>query len=386
LVVVDTGREPSAFFQKVAIKDPSVVYRYYPVSDSKHDRLQAWARLRNPNRNIPAPMMYEPAPNVWSLGLKRNVAAATAAGCIMAHFDDDDLYSPEYLSHMVRKLREQAKFSANVSAQAVAEDAPEAADAPACRSDESIPAEPPGDGERDDLAFEVPALVTLKEWHLFDFSGLRFRHIDPATDPDVPHSWRKAMMMGYGFSYVYTRAAWELQAFPDREDCEDDIFIEKLQKKRAEAVGLIPLPSKEAGLVAHSFHTDNTGMSEFNGNKRLGQLISRPRAFDKLMPIVAEITKQLAAPRPELSWLFSGARQGWSRGGGQGVTWSDLRQSVRHAGSGKVPVAAARLPLGWPCGQGQRKVPLPPSSRDHIMNRINGIARSAHTARATVLQ
>ncbi len=39
-------------------------------------------------------------PKAWSLGLKRNVAIELAAGEIIAHFDDDDLYAPGYLSWM----------------------------------------------------------------------------------------------------------------------------------------------------------------------------------------------------------------------------------------------------------------------------------------------
>lgn len=43
-------------------------------------------------------------PKAWSLGLKRNVAIELAAGEIIAHFDDDDLYAPGYLTWMHERL------------------------------------------------------------------------------------------------------------------------------------------------------------------------------------------------------------------------------------------------------------------------------------------
>merc|ERR1740121_1682571 len=73
--------------------------------------MQAFSRLRNTNfaRFSLTPPEYEPQPNSWSLGLKRNVAAALAAGRYIAHFDDDDLYSPDYLQYMVRQLEKQVE-------------------------------------------------------------------------------------------------------------------------------------------------------------------------------------------------------------------------------------------------------------------------------------
>merc|ERR1719277_269577 len=73
-------------------------------------------------------------------------------------------------------------------------------------------------------------LVKLQQWHLFDFSTQAFRYMDPWTDPLAKEHWRTDMVYGYGFSYVYTREAWHAQAFPDAEDCEDDIFMSGLRK------------------------------------------------------------------------------------------------------------------------------------------------------------
>lgn len=70
----------------------------------------------------------------------------------------------------------------------------------------------------------LPGIVKLSEWHLFDFAGRTFRHIDPQTDPGVQDSWRKPMLYGYGFSYVYTRRAWQLEA-PRRQTCVRHLTI-----------------------------------------------------------------------------------------------------------------------------------------------------------------
>ena len=46
-----------------------------------------------------------------TLGAKRNRLAAEATGDVLAHFDDDDLYAPEYIATMVGAMeREGADF------------------------------------------------------------------------------------------------------------------------------------------------------------------------------------------------------------------------------------------------------------------------------------
>lgn len=275
LVVVDTGIMPSAFLQAVAQQDDRVFYYHFSVEDAKHDiRRAAWQGL-HPRSSVARPRaaseLYEPPPDSWSLGLKRNVAVALAAGDVIAHFDDDDLYAAEYLTFMADKLcravtaaEETSVTLANVNLQSV--------------------------------------IITLQEWHMLDFADLSFRHIDPQTDPAVPDSWRRDMIYGYGFSYMYTRRAWETQAFPDTEDCEDDIFIARLRDRHKAVVALVKLQSREAGLVAHSFHSDNTGVSEFNGSRRLGTAVSVPESLAGLLPVLREVAAKVPRPAPPRPW------------------------------------------------------------------------------------
>ena len=77
LIVVDSGPEPSAFF-----------------GDLDDDRVR-----------------YIHKTTANSVGAKRNVALRLANGAIVAHFDDDDLYAPTYLTKMLAALKEaQCKF------------------------------------------------------------------------------------------------------------------------------------------------------------------------------------------------------------------------------------------------------------------------------------
>eukprot|EP00428_Durinskia_dybowskii_P012040 CAMPEP_0170218024 /NCGR_PEP_ID=MMETSP0116_2-20130129/8681_1 /TAXON_ID=400756 /ORGANISM="Durinskia baltica, Strain CSIRO CS-38" /LENGTH=422 /DNA_ID=CAMNT_0010468665 /DNA_START=60 /DNA_END=1324 /DNA_ORIENTATION=- len=233
LVVVDTGPKPSDLLEQESKRDQRIVYCHWPVQDARLDRLRgALAR----QRLSPQPSSYTPSTDSWSLGLKRNIAAALASGQVIVHFDDDDLYSTDYVDFMVGELRRLVQ-------------------------------------EQGGSLEKSAGLVKLAEWHLFDFAGMRFHFIDPKTDPLTLDDWRMAMLYGYGFSYVYTRRAWERQAFPDTEDQEDDIFIKNLRQQQQTHVRLVRrkhvqdannFHEETRGLVAHSFHADNTGVSEFS--------------------------------------------------------------------------------------------------------------------------
>jgi len=318
LVVVDTGKRASAFLRERAQMDPRVIYRFFPVDDSREERLEASRHAsqlarRDVTGKVPmaagrgtvneppvAPRRCPlPANAAWSLGLKRNVACHLARGALIAHFDDDDLYAPSYLSCMCGKLL--AAIQGNTKVRG--------------------PAERVGAG-----GIAIPAIVTLTEWHMFDFHSQVFRYMDPKKDPMVLEEWRAPMIYGYGFSYVYTRAAWDLQAFPDTETCEDDVFMENLRKTKA-VVKLVDLPTNVSGLVAHSFHSDCTSGGEFNGNKRLGPMVSTPGSFMGLLPIVREVVKglplrntTLEAPhfRQDGVWTAGKGRGGKGRGGKPG--------------------------------------------------------------------
>eukprot|EP00971_Amphidinium_carterae_P188143 3734445-Amphidinium_carterae.1 len=90
LIVVDTGKQPSRFFEAVVKTDSRVVYRHFNVEDSRESQVA------------------KPVHTAWTLGLKRNIACCLAQGAAIAHFDDDDLYAPGYLAFMWEKLVQAA--------------------------------------------------------------------------------------------------------------------------------------------------------------------------------------------------------------------------------------------------------------------------------------
>merc|ERR1712048_1322733 len=102
---------------------------------------------------------------------------------------------------------------------------------------------------------DYPAIATLRHWHTMDMPEKTFRWMDPSIG-EMPRDWREPMIYGYGFSYIYTRAAWLLHAFPDTETSEDDVFMGNLRKSRA-LVTLLERPDTVSGLVAHVCHSEN---------------------------------------------------------------------------------------------------------------------------------
>ena len=85
-VVLDESAEPSAFM--LALGDPRVTYVHDP----------------------------QPKGDVTHIGRARNRLVAMACGEIVAHGDDDDHYSPEYLSDMVARLRARKCDAVKLSA------------------------------------------------------------------------------------------------------------------------------------------------------------------------------------------------------------------------------------------------------------------------------
>lgn len=248
MVVVDTGECPSKFLQECARADERVIYRYFNVEDAKEDaKDESDEEIRHCES--------------WSLGLKRNIAVTLARGPIICHFDDDDMYAADYISFMLEQLFNRVANIAGFHKAAMVRRG------------------------------QYPAIATLSEWHMLDMDSMTFRYMDPKRET-MPEEWRIPMIYGYGFSYVFTRAAWKMQAFPDTETSEDDIFMDGLLQKQVPVV-LVRLPSDRSGIVSHNLHGGCTSGGEFNKNKRLGFVVSTPGAFKGHLPIARQATKDL---------------------------------------------------------------------------------------------
>jgi len=312
LVVVDCSRdpaEPSEFLIQKMKEDPSVIYCHFPAEDAFEEKLYAQKRAQllragaNPQA-LPRSINY--IAGRWPLGLKRNLCAHLASGALIAHFDDDDVYAPNYLEDMQSALLADIKKRKGLDKQ---------------------------------QAIRYPAIATLSEWHMMDMDSLLFRYMDPKTEV-MPQDWRQPMIDGYGFGYLFTRAAWEQVPFPDTEMCEDDIFMKGLramEKKGKAVVREVDLTglgnSNRYGLVAHAFHCGCTSEGEWNGIKRFGRILSSiPQCFAASMPLVKEVQRRLpnkGAGGPPLAarlqppphqrpGYYGGKGKGWVGGKGKG--------------------------------------------------------------------
>ena len=251
LVVADDSPSPSPFFS--AVRDPRVRYH--------HTSRRA------------------------SIGEKRNACIRRAADAsIVAHFDDDDWYAPTYLAHMRATL----------------------------------------DTHDADLA-------KLAVWHaVFQPDGSRWRwdtrrvggpHCalsEPARCLTLPHldadgPITDAALWGYGFSYVYRRAVWTQNPFPDRNRGEDYGFVRAARAQGARGVAI----ADAAHLVWHTVHAKST--SRMFPQTRLdaptpapvrgGQPFTLLRAVDAL-GLSAQAPRPPAARRPATAGETAAAATG----------------------------------------------------------------------------
>jgi len=149
-----------------------------------------------------------------SIGVKRNVACHVASGEHIAHFDDDDIYAPNYLTTM------SARFD----------------------------------------QIDEPKVIKLQAWHVGNAETGTFGYADPARHGRRKHMSRNAPelqlgLYGFGFTLFYLRSVALEMPFPDEDLGEDFDWCMKLIKTYDNrAVFLIP---EEDGLVIHVEHGDN---------------------------------------------------------------------------------------------------------------------------------
>jgi glycosyltransferase involved in cell wall biosynthesis len=188
-LILDDSPEPSPYF--LGLKDRRVRYHHH-----------AGARM--------------------SIGAKRNWLAERAASAVIAHFDDDDYYAPDYLKTMLAQLardRDIVKLSA--------------------------------------WFLFATSHDMLGYWDTSRTSGLHYR-ISPQgiqmVRPDDELKQGLALAQaGFGFSYVYRKTLWERIGFPDRDFAEDHDFVTRAQA----GGGVLELFADRQGLCLHIVRKDN---------------------------------------------------------------------------------------------------------------------------------
>ena len=180
LIVVDTGTVPSPFFTSPSFSDDRVTYLY----QRQHQ----------------------------TIGEKRNLAIQHATGDIICHFDDDDLYAPEYIATMVAAMEEQEADFVKLSAWLV-----------------------------HDLQTDVTGL--------FD------------ADTPMPHPslavLREQFLYTYGFSFLYRRALFPTFSFLDTSWGEDQDILRRVR----EANKKLALHRDLKGICLHNQHGENCSRS-----------------------------------------------------------------------------------------------------------------------------
>ena len=154
-------------------------------------------------------------------GQKRNILAGRASGEVIVHFDDDDYYAPQYVETMVQLLAGHD-------------------------------------------------LVTLSGWYLYSLMHQFFGYWDKANPQqehyklspeglrtqifkDVTPETVYAHVLGYGFTYVYRKQAWEAAKFDDAFHGSDFRFVQALLKQGRDIVTF----QDQQALVLHTISTNN---------------------------------------------------------------------------------------------------------------------------------
>lgn len=286
LVVVHTGELPSEFFLEKARSDSRVVYRFFPVThEAPGSPRLTDERMGNPWDAVlmdddPAELSYwehgdpwtwEIRREGWTKGLKRNVACCIARGSVIVHFDDGCLYAPSYLGRMLGELRNTAPQGGPLG----------------------------------------PRGGTLSKWYTVAISGLEFRLVDMRRPEPMWELYgqdargaQERDQLNHGFNYIYTRAAWEQQPFPDLETVgtKDSDFMKALRAQGV-PVKLLDSGTQEA-IAACGWHRDATcGSKEVPANVNDAQVLdflrfrgedaSTPQAFGDLLRLTREAASDL---------------------------------------------------------------------------------------------
>ena len=185
-----------------------------PEGEAAVEQLQA----RNPNIHI------RHSSKTLTIGTKRNKLIEHAKGELIAHFDDDDYYSPSYLETLVQGLLESNSDLNKLTGWF-------------CLHEKS------GtlgywDTTRRDLAHTVFEGNTNPKTHDKVFSELGYR----------------SFLTGYGFSFLYRKQAWRNNPFEDINLGEDSLFLEGIRKNN----GRIHFTQDTNAICIHIIHRSNT--------------------------------------------------------------------------------------------------------------------------------
>jgi glycosyltransferase involved in cell wall biosynthesis len=161
-----------------------------------------------------------------TIGSKRNQLIEKANGNIIAHFDDDDYYAPNYISTMARVLDESNYDLLNLKAWYLYH-------------------------EKNEF---------FGYWDLLETKGMHFvcypAHVQLIYFDENNLPLYGSMALGYGFGWIYKKAVWEANHYDDINWNEDGEFaLKALEKFKLGGI------KDTEGLCLHVLHGGNTSTS-----------------------------------------------------------------------------------------------------------------------------
>jgi glycosyltransferase involved in cell wall biosynthesis len=191
------------------------------VLDDSPQASEFFTQLKDPR------VTYWHIPHRATIGGKRNQLIEKAKGEIIAQFDDDDYYAPNYLATMTEKM-----------------------------------------GDADLIKLSTWLIwrendQSLWEWDTGTVSPIQFQvagntkqivKIDPKELQLDTQNNIEANLWGYGFSYVFRKSLWQAAPFDDMNFGEDIYFIRKAQNAGKK---LVYIPDANH-MVLHTLHKQST--------------------------------------------------------------------------------------------------------------------------------
>lgn len=221
IVTPSHGRQELLKLQHAIVTAQSMTDFEWLILDDSPQPAPYFAALDDPR------IRYHHRPERALVSVKRNWLCGQARAPVIAQFDDDDYYAPHYLETMLARLEQTRADITKLSAWFV----------------------------------YSAQLKRLGWWDTANTLGLHFtfgpeKRLDAffnQTPPDnMKNNW-----LGYGFSYVFRKNAWERTPFPEVQYASDYGFV---AAAIAQGARLDHFADTE-GLCLHVLRTDNMSRS-----------------------------------------------------------------------------------------------------------------------------
>jgi glycosyltransferase involved in cell wall biosynthesis len=223
------------------------------------------------------------------LGAKRNVLVDAARADVIVQFDDDNVYAPQYVRRMIEQL---------------------------------------GDADLFTMSAWFCYAVASRSMYYWDVEVADRCHflLQSGADPQLllePSASQdhESLLFGYGFSYVFRKAAWRNAAFPEDVNFAEDYAMAKALRERG--FRIVAEPDRE-GLAIAVLHAQN--QSRF-----FPQYVLPPFVWQRLFG--SDVADYLAALPLDSTSSYDGALRrkilDWSGAGAHryaaAVTWLGQR-------------------------------------------------------------